>query len=541
MLSFNLRVFINKNKVSFLVLAGLVFLSYANSLNNSFVSDDRGIIINADRWDLNFIFSQPFSALRLFLYLTALKIGGLNPLFFRLINVFLHLGTVWLVYVIVSLLAKQRVGLFAASLFAVHPVLIESVTWISGGVYAQYSFFLLLSFLSYILSLENKKFYTASLIFFGFSLMSSEKAVVLPLILVIYELSFGNIKKNWKRLILFFSADLIFGLFFLGKIGQRISSLETDSNQQVQGYSPFLQIPVAISSYFELIFWPKVLTLYHSEMIFSQLNYVIRVITSLLFFGSIIYFFKRNKQIFFWFLFFIITLLPTLTPFGISWVVAERYVYLGSLGIFVIVSMGLERLTKIKKFKMHVFSFFIIVILALSTRTIIRNIDWENEDNLWVATGKTSPSSPNTHNNLGDVYGRHGDLNAAASEFQRAIKINPSYADAYHNLANTYNDMGKSELALKNYQKAAYYNPRLWQSYQNMAVIYFAKNDFKNALDNLQKAISLNPNDENLYLGLGTVYLKSGDKEKAKEVFSKIISIDPGNQTAKTGLEEASK
>ena len=77
------------------------------------------------------------------------------------------------------------------------------------------------------------------------------------------------------------------------------------------------------------------------------------------------------------------------------------------------------------------------IVVSLSIRTIVRNVDWKNEDNLWVATGKVAPSGAPIHNNLGDVYARHNDYPKAIEEFTRATQINPGYADAYHNLANT--------------------------------------------------------------------------------------------------------
>ena len=98
-------------------------------------------------------------------------------------------------------------------------------------------------------------------------------------------------------------------------------------------------------------------------------------------------------------------------------------------------------------------------LFALSVRTITRNADWKNQDTLWLATAKTSPSSPQNHNNLGDYYGRQGDLEKAAEEFKTAIKLKPNYGDAYHNLANIYHQMGEDDLAIENYRKALSFNP----------------------------------------------------------------------------------
>ena len=220
---------------------------------------------------------------------------------------------------------------------------------------------------------------------------------------------------------------------------------------------------------------------------------------------------------------------------------AERYLYLPILGILVIAGLGFEKLTRSIKFKQITYILFVAVLILLSVRTIIRNIDWKNEDNLWIATGKTSPSSPNTHNNLGDVYGRNGDKQAALKEFQRAIELKPNYGDAYHNLANTYAELGQPDKAVENYQNALKYNPGLWQSYQNIAAVYFGQKKYDLVVENMLKAIQVSPNNLNLRINLGVVYLTMGQKDKAKEIFTAVLSIDPTNQIANQGLTEANK
>jgi tetratricopeptide (TPR) repeat protein len=273
-------------------------------------------------------------------------------------------------------------------------------------------------------------------------------------------------------------------------------------------------------------------------MSFGQIEYLIRMIGLIGLICLIGYCWKKNKQLFFWLLFFIISLLPTLTPFGISWIVAERYVYLGSIGVIGVIGYVLGGIMQNKKTEGIGYMIFIIIILGLMTRTIMRNMDWKNEDTLWIATGKTSPSDPKTHNNLGDVYGRWGNLKLSAEEFKIAIQLNPRYADAYHNLGNTYQQMGSSSAALEQYQLALKYNPNLWQSHQNIAAIYFSQKEYERAEQSIIKAIQVFPNNPQLHVNLGTIYLFMKDRVKAEKEFYNALSIDPNNQQAKLGLLE---
>lgn len=493
---FNFRNWFRKNQKILALLTFLVFTVYFNSLSNDFVSDDiPAIVKNENLGNLSFVISQPLQFIRLFLYFITYKTIGLQPAFFRLINIFFHLGAVFAIYTIFNLIYTPLLAILTASIFAVHPILTESITWISGGGHAQYSFFFLLSFLLYILFLsqKNRQLLLASLLIFILALISSEKAVVLPAILTLFVFTFDNLKKHSKNLLSFWVVGAIFGLIFLSGLGQRVTELQTQFYQEPTTHNPLIQIPIAVTSYLKLIFLPKDLTLYHSEMSFTNTQYFLHLTVFIIFLALVVYGYKKNRHVFFWLCFFLISLLPTLTPFGVSWIVAERYVYLGSIGIFVVMAMFIQKVSVMVKNEKASYAILAILILALGARTIIRNRDWQNQDTLWLAATRTSPSSPQNHNNLGDLYGRRGDFEKAVEEFKRAIELKPGYADAYHNLGNTYQQMGKVDEAIENFEKAISFNPNLWQSYQNLAAIYFEQENWEKAEEYLQKAIEINP------------------------------------------------
>lgn len=533
---------IKKHWPVFLLLFILTLFTYVNSFNNVFLSDDLAEIVQKPEIaQLSNLATRPFGFIRLFLYWLAFHIGGLNPFVFRVINIFFHAGSVFLAYLILNHLYSKRLALFVAAIFAVHPAISEAVVWISGGAYPQYAFFFLLSFLLYILAKDSRKYWLAILSYLLALMSHPQMPLSLFLVFPLYELSFGNLRKNWAKTIPFLLLSILYVFISLGGLPERETTLKSMHYQEGGVDNIFLIVPTALSSYFELIFFPKILTLYHSELNFGPIQFAFRAFLVLAFIiGTLIAFFK-NKAIFFWGSFFLIALAPTLTPFRLNWIVAERYLYLPIIGILVLLGLGFEKLTGSLKFKQASYVVLVFLIIILSARTIVRNIDWKNEDNLWIATGKTSPSSPNTHNNLGDVYGRQGNKEAALREFQLAIELKPNYGDAYHNLANTYLELNQPDKAIENYQNALKFNPGLWQSYQNIAAVYFGQKNYNLAAENLQKAIQVNPRNLNLRINLGVVYLNSGDKEKAKAIFTEILSFDPTNQIASQGLAETNK
>jgi protein O-mannosyl-transferase len=510
---FSFRAFFLENINIFVFLFLLVFVAYFNSLGNDFVSDDiAGIKNNPSVRNWAYIFVTPIGVFQRIEYFFIGKLFGMNPTMFRIPNIIFHFASVVTLYALINVLySKKSMALIAATIMAVHPIMVESVSWISGSPYVQFGFFLIFTVFLYIIYSENEKKKYWPLLMFFISVMQMEKNVVIPAMLLFYELSRGTLKFKWKKLIPYFALDFIFVAITLSKIGGRVSDISAVSYQDNSGlYNPLQQIPIAISSYLKLMFWPDKLSLYQTEMSFSSSQFALIVIVFIIFLGIVIYGWKKNKPVFFWLSFFVIALLPTLTPFKIAWIVAERYVYIGAIGIFIVTAMFFSWLIekageKGENYKKAAYAVFAIIILALATRTIIRNIDWKNEDHLWVATARVSPSGPNIHNNMGDVYARNGNFEKAAQEFSKSIEINPNYGDAYHNLANTYKSMGKIDLAIENYQKALKINPNIWQSHQNLAAIYYEQGDMQKAKENMQKAVKLNPSDLGLQQNLSLI------------------------------------
>jgi len=174
--------------------------------------------------------------------------------------------------------------------------LVEGVTWISGGPYSNAVLFLLSALPCWIFWGKNQKIwlYFLSLGKSFFALLFSERVIWFPTVLFLYETLFGNLKKNFKFLIPYFILTFWWTSYLLGLTGKRLTALETVYYQQPGLDNPFVKIPIAVTSYLELIFWPKNLTFYHSELIYTQSEYILRVIGFLLFFWLNFLFFQKR-------------------------------------------------------------------------------------------------------------------------------------------------------------------------------------------------------------------------------------------------------
>lgn len=448
-----------KKLLVFGILTILIFIVYGFTLPFGLASDDHAL--SSKLWSYDVLISEPYIIGRNLIYFFMSQIVGNNFSLFRLSNILFHSANSYLVYLLLTILSTGGIALVVSVLFAIHPVMTESVTWISGGVYAEYTFFFLLSLLLYITAkLDNKKRFF-SLIFFIVALATSEKAIILPFILTLYESQYGNLKKTWQRIIPFGVVALFYSFFLTFRFVTRLSLLPTPYAPTIGVHNPLIQIPYALGKYLQLYLFPHNLSFYHP---FPQTTFLTNILLGifLLFFTSaFVYAYKNNKQIFFWLAFFVITLSPTLLPVGVAWVVAERYSYLGSIGLLTVgVMIGSILLQRINQKKLEIW-IALLLTLFLGLVTISRNRDWQSEFTLMRATAKTQPNLPNVHLALGVYYGQAQNYAQALQEFQKAIELKPDLASAYLNIGITYQNIGQPQKASEYFQKATALDPLL--------------------------------------------------------------------------------
>ncbi len=535
------KIIYNPNISSF-VLSITIIILYFNAFNAEFIADDITAIKELEPSFKSpfYIVAHPLTIIRQILFYISYVAGGINPVFFRIWNILFHIGTVLLIYRIVPFFSKRKELPFIVSLlFAIHPVLIESVTWISGGIYTQSTFFVLLSFLFYIQNIHEYKFSKAvwALVFFVCAISSSEKVIIYPIILFLYSYLFHDLKKKWKRILPYFFVSAIWTGILVSRIPERVSYLQElyGTGDRYYIYNPFLQIPVALGTYLKLFFYPVRLTLFHSDYYKNTLEQIITYTLFFLFTGLIIYSFKKNKTVFFWLSLFLVSLLPTLNPFNLSSVVAERYTYFGFIGLCFIAGYFLTRYIKNTKLKIIL---LMGLVSLLSVRTILRNMDWNNNFAFWTATVMVSPSDPKAHNSLGGEYLKKNATDLAIREFNTAIQLSPNFYAPYYNLAVIYKFNNNPEQSLKYYLLAFEKNPNNWETCHNISILYFQKNDIVNAEKYINQCIQIAPDQGILFTNLGLINKAKGNKEEAKKAFLKALSLAPGSEIIQKELRE---
>lgn len=551
-------LFIKKHLPSIIILSIVTFLAYINIYSNELLSDDiDGILRNPNIGNLGYYIkslSVP-NTIRSLNYLTA----GFSPWIYHLTSVLFHIANVILVYFILHLLdgavecrvSVKKLALPSALIFALHPLHVEAVTWISGFSYLCYPFFAFLSIIFFILYAKRKSliYFLISVFFCLPALMSSEKSAVIPIILLALAISFIKkgqpIRPQLKFLVLplviVFLVTGIISLKFIKQLPARIASVHPSYAVGEEILNPATQIPLAITSYFQLILVPYNLTLYHQPFFQNASDLYFTAIITLIYFLSFIFFLKYNKLLFIASSIFLISLFPTLLPYSISWVVAERYIYFGLFGFAVFASHLLEVISKVTKLK-EIGTILLIILLSIYfILTLRRNAEWYSQDTLWPATEKYSPLVAFTHNNMGDYYGRHGDYQNAIREFQEAIRLrNGAYPEAIHNMANMYLEQGNASRAAELYEKVISLDPNILETYQQLALTENIRKNYDKAIKWGETALEKNPNNVMTLNILGVIYGNYGDIPKAQEFFQKALIIDPHFKPAIENLKSLS-
>ncbi len=522
-----------------LILASL--LPYFLSLRNEFVSDDiGGILRNPAIGQFSSVFAEPLNFIQPLLNFIVYKTAGLSPFFFRIPNLLFHTGTVLTLFLAVSMLFGIQIGFFSALLFAVHPLNSEAVVWISAASYTRYAFLLMAALLAYFISLSEKAkekkqgWYAVSFLFFLLALFSSEKAIIFPLVLTSFHLADRSVRTHLKNMAPFFFGAIVFAIPHLFNIGGRIADtqLEYGADSQIL-FNPFVQIPVAVSRYLSLAFFPHKLDFFHANLVLDLHSITLFGISLVL----LVILFIKYRPAFFWLSLFFIALLPTLLPLRIASTVAERYAYLGTAGLIVALVLVMLKASQKWKFSSYITGVLILIAIVLAARTLVRTLDWQNEDTLALAGSKTSSDTLNNHLNLGNMYAKQGNYEQAARELHMALAIEPNYTKAYNNLGYVYGQMGQLENAMKAYEAGLKINPRMWEIHDNLAGLYTAQRMYDQALKHEILALEYSKNNVDLYLHLGIIYMQMGDTKKAKEAFATVLKFDPKHKQAKEYLE----
>jgi len=553
----------NQNKwvwFAFAVVLLTTFAIYFKAIKFEFLIWDDNMYINLNErikalnWEnVKLIFTEfyfgnyhPITTLN---YAMEYKLVGDAPALYHFTNILMHIINSLLVFILIRKISPKNfyVALITTAFFAVHPMHVESVAWVSERKDVLYTFFFLLSLIIYTNYLKSKKLIQLILtgIFFLLSCFSKSAAVILPLVMVLFDY-YLNRKFNWKMLvekIPFFAISFIFGIvaMYSQKAAMPVTALQV---------IPVLdRIFIVSNSFITYIF--KAFIPLHLSALYPypvELGGTLPIIyyLSILFVGLLLFFVwyshRWGKDVIFGFVFFIITIILVLqiVPVGNA-TMADRYTYIPYIGIFFIIGKLFEYLSTranihYKNYLLFALAFGFIIFSAVSFARIDK---WKNDETLFSDVIEKYPQNPLAYNNRGCYYlkiAQNDSLSSAKKEmyfkksfedFDNLIKIDKNYSSIYHN-------RGLASYFLKDYTNAIKdFDTEIQKDPKNDEVYFDRGNAKKDNLDNVgaikdfDKVIELNPKAENAYFNRGNVKKEMNDFTGAIKDYDKAIEINP--------------
>ncbi len=562
-------------KVFFLLLA-VGLLAYANAIFHPFVHDDVVFIRDnptiADlKKPLSFFVTPPRPVeslsiintyyrpfLEIF-YRLEYRIFGLNPAGYHFVNILVHIINGFLVFLIGRSLFSERVVALGAvplqlffvqgalaMIFLVHPVQSEAVASIVGISNLLSALWVLLSFYFYMKSREGKNFicfqYLAAMFFF-ISLTTKESAVVVPLLLGVYELCFPIKEeaffKKWLRLLpilIIFGGYMWIRRFVVG--GMVPSVLEYEQEFVLR----LLAVPGILATYVSLIFFPIGLHYYRcADILRPWLGPALACLAIFVLALVMIARLRDQRRVLvFGFLWFLLSLAPTLNIVPLineySLVLAaEHFLYFPLVG-FLLFAGGvvIELLSKKQKERVNQSSLAraestrwkqpavigcAAVVFILIVITVRQNSFWRSEVALFERTLKFEKDFGRGHILLGRAYYFKQNWAKALRHYQKALEIMSGYLSRV--------DHPEARRFYLGFIKGIYFD---------RAHIYEARGEMKKALDEYRRALDIDSGDHVLYNSAGVVSLRLGEMEAAQIYFKKAIDLNPKNFMAMTNL-----
>jgi len=526
---------------------GFVLFDDVDYINRNLVAQ-KGVTWPGIRWAFSTFYASNWHPLTWISHMLDFQFYKMNPVGHHLTSLLLHLANSILLFLLLRRMTKTLwpAGL-AAALFALHPMHVESVAWVSERKDVLSTLFWLLAVWAYAGYTEElarkgtgaKKFYGASIFWFACGLMAKPMLVTLPFVLLLLDywpLSRGTVPAGWRirekipYFVLTAASSIV--TFIAQEQGGAVGSLA-----KVSLGRRLMEIPIAYMAYLGKILWPaKLAVLYPFSRSFSFGELVGAIMVLLLI--SACAFWRKNQQPYLivgW-LWFLGMLAPVIGLVHVgSYFIADRYTYLPSVGLFIMVIWTIRdwipRLGLILPAILGGSA-----LLGCLAATSVQVGFWRNSETLFLHALDVTVNNSIIENDLAKLYLNEGRFSEALPHAQRAVELNPSYELAHYNLGGAYLALGRTAEALAQFEIQVKLDPTDSVAQRNFGKTLLDNGLAQDALGPLQAAVRLSPNAVDARCDLAEADRQCGHGVEAEAQFDQALKMDPNNFRALTGL-----
>jgi tetratricopeptide (TPR) repeat protein len=465
---------------------------------------------------------------------------------YHVLNVLLHAANAVLVWTVLRRLKVPGAWL-AGLIFAVHPVNVATVAWISEQKNTLSMLFYLTAILLYLRFDEagRWRWYGLSWLAFLLALLSKTAVVMLPVVLLgcTWWQHGGVRRKDWLRVTPFFVLALVLGLVtvwfqyhrVLGGQGIRTDSFLT--RLAAAGWVLWFYLYKALCPFELCVIYPK-WQIDASRWVSYVPGFVL--VGCLTLFWS-----KRRtwgRSPLFGLGYFIVTLFPVLGFFdqgfyGVS-LVADHWQYCSIVGIIALtVAAGVALCRRLGPQRWYVGLLAgAVVLVALGTAAWTRSRIYTDSRTLWVNALAENPDAWLAHNNLGYLLARDGDLAGAIWHYEQALRLEPDYAAAHNNLGTALLRTGKIQEAIRHFVRAVEIEPDWAAAHNNLGNARLQTGEIQDAVSQFEQAVQDDPDYAEAHYNLGNALWKEGKVRDAAEHYQKALVLNPDFAQAHNNL-----
>jgi tetratricopeptide (TPR) repeat protein len=508
---------------------------------------------NADYW-------RPLSYLS---HALDIELFGFQPAGHHLMSVALHVAaTVSLFWVLQLMTGALWRSAFVAALFALHPLHVESAAWVAERKDVLSGLFFILTLGAYTRYSRKPSVsgYLLVLGLFVLGLMSKPIVVTLPLVLLLLDYwplrrCAGPAKaedyyrsdlrsqfpiQTVLRLVLeklpFFvlAAGLSLFTFHSQKAVGAVSHLD-----QVSLSARIENALVSYGAYLLNLFWPAdlaVLYPYHLVLPAWQVwgsLVLLGGITVLVLAGA-----RRCPWLPVGWCWYLGMLLPVIGIIQVgSQARADRYTYLSSIGLFLMVVWTVGELCPSWRHRKGLLGVLMGLVVAIMTVcTSVQISYWRNSESLWMHALACTSDNAIAHDNFGSALFQKGRVDEAIAQYQTALQIEPGYTDAHNNLGEALFREGRVDEATAQFQKALEIQPDYVHAHYNLGIALDREGRLDEAIDQFRKTLEVLTDDLETHINLGIALAQKGLPDQAMVEFRKALEIEPDNPDAHNNL-----
>jgi tetratricopeptide (TPR) repeat protein len=497
------------------------------------------------------------------------ELYGLNSSGYHLTNLLFHtISTLLLFLVLKRMTGAPWRSAFVAALFALHPLNVESVAWVTERKNVLSTFFWVLTMWGYARYVERPGInrYLLVLLPFGLGLMAKPMLVTLPCVLLLLDYwplgrfqlgqfgketnaqlpKFMNQTSQWSqpsRLVLEKVPFLVLAVVSIYLSSLSVKRLGIVMTTDVVPMS--LRVANALVSYVGYIgkmIWPGNLAVFYPPPGILP-GWQVAAAGLFLVFVSIlvIWAVRLRPYLAVGWLWYLGTLVPVigLVRTGLWPDMADRFAYVPLIGLFIMIAWGVPEVVAgwhYRKIGLATTGAALLSILMVTTWLQVRY--WKNSITLFERALEVTSNNYVAHLNLGIALRFKGKLDDAIYHYNEALRIKPDYALAHNNLGVALKNKGQLREAKYHYIEALQINPDYAQAHNNMGVVLGMQGKLVEAADHFYQALRINPDYAGAHYNLGKVQAEQGRFKEAYGHFSQAVKLRPDDTNARISLQK---